>query len=149
MKLAGAPTHPIAAIALQPQVIQVKLDDVLDSRNDGVPKHLGQIADSMYEWEGPVADELGLTQADVANIKTKYPNQMDLQALVMRYLLILVLHYFLIINRREALHKWKMKPDHKATYKNLAGAFIKAGHRDYADKVHEVIGKQLNASIVY
>ena len=43
-------------------------------------KHLGQIADSMYEWEGAIADELGLTPADVAAIKTKYPTQLKLQA---------------------------------------------------------------------
>ena len=96
MKLAGAPTHPIAAIALQPQVIPVKLDDVLDSRNDGVPKHLGQIADSMYEWEGPVADELGLTRADVAEIKARQPHEIKLQALVTIFTL--VLHYFHNLN---------------------------------------------------
>ena len=50
---------------------------VLDT--DGVPKHLGQIADIMYEWEGPVAEQLGLTQADVAAIKTKYPNELRLR----------------------------------------------------------------------
>ena len=105
MKLVGAPTHPIAAIAVQPQ----GMDDVLDSRNDDVPKHLGQIADSMFEWEGPVANELGLTQADVANIKTKYPNQMNLQALVTRYLLILVLRYFLIIEEKHCTNGSRSK----------------------------------------
>ena len=43
------------------------------------PKHLGQIANSMHEWEGRVADELGLTRADVARIKTKYPSNLELQ----------------------------------------------------------------------
>ena len=42
-------------------------------------KHLGLIADSMHEWEGPVAEELLLAPADVANIKTKYPIQLTLQ----------------------------------------------------------------------
>ena len=56
-----------------------KLDQVLDFENDGVSKHLGQIADAMYEWEGPIAEQLGLTRADVAAIKTKYPSELKLQ----------------------------------------------------------------------
>ena len=54
-------------------------DQVLDSENGGVSKHLGEIADSMYEWEGPVAEQLGLTPADVAAIKTEHPNKLRLQ----------------------------------------------------------------------
>jgi hypothetical protein len=42
--------------------------------------HLGRIADTMYEWEGRVADELELTRADVAAIKVKYPYQLKQQA---------------------------------------------------------------------
>ena len=30
---------------------------------------LGQVADAMYEWEGPIAEQLELTRADVAAIK--------------------------------------------------------------------------------
>ena len=41
--------------------------------------HLGEIADSMTEWEGPVADKLKLRASDVANIKTEYPNKLNLQ----------------------------------------------------------------------
>ena len=55
------------------------LDQVLDFDNNGVSKHLGQIADSMYEWEGPVAEQLGLTLADVATIKMKHPGELRLQ----------------------------------------------------------------------
>ena len=55
------------------------LDQVLDFENDGVSKHLGQIADSMYEWEGPVAEQLGLTPAEIAAIKLKYPSELGLQ----------------------------------------------------------------------
>ena len=55
------------------------LDQVLDFENGGVPKHLGEIADSMYEWEGPVAEQLDLTPADIAAIKTKYPDELRLQ----------------------------------------------------------------------
>jgi hypothetical protein len=56
-----------------------KLDQVLDFENEGVPKHLGQIADNMHEWEGPIAEQLGLTKADVAAIKTKHPRELRLQ----------------------------------------------------------------------
>ena len=51
----------------------------MDSGNGGVSKHLGQIADTMYEWEGPVAEQLGLTLADIAAIKVKYPGELKLQ----------------------------------------------------------------------
>ena len=44
------------------------------------PKHLGQIADSMAEWEGRLADEFNLTESDVAAIKTKYPGELKLQS---------------------------------------------------------------------
>ena len=56
-----------------------KLDQVLDVENNGVSMHLGQIADTMYEWEGPIAEKLGLTRADVAAIKTKHPGELKLQ----------------------------------------------------------------------
>jgi hypothetical protein len=52
---------------------------VLDSDHGGVPKDLGQIVDCMSEWEGRIADELGLTLADVASIKSKYPSNLELQ----------------------------------------------------------------------
>ena len=56
-----------------------KLNQVLDFDNSGVSKHLGQIADSMYEWEGPVAEALDLTKADVAAIIKKHPTDLKLQ----------------------------------------------------------------------
>ena len=56
-----------------------KLDQVLDCESGGVSTHLGQIADTMYEWEGPLAEKLGLTRADVAAIKTKHPGELKLQ----------------------------------------------------------------------
>ena len=58
-----------------------RLNEVIDSGNRGVSKHLGQIADTMtlYEWEGSVAGELGLTPADIAAIKMKYPSELRLQ----------------------------------------------------------------------
>ena len=55
------------------------LDQVLDFENDGVSDHLGQIAESMYEWEGSVAEQLGLTPADIAAIKAEHPGKLKLQ----------------------------------------------------------------------
>ena len=55
------------------------LDQVLDFENGGVSKHLGQIADSMYEWEGAVAEQLGLTPAEIAAVKLKHPGELRLQ----------------------------------------------------------------------
>ena len=45
--------------------------------------HLGQIADTMYEWEGPVAEQLGLTPVDIAAIRVKYPSELRLQTYVL------------------------------------------------------------------
>ena len=59
--------------------LHMRLDSVLDSDHGGVPKHLGQIADCLTEWEGRIADELGLTLADVASIKSKHPRILELQ----------------------------------------------------------------------
>lgn len=56
-----------------------QLDMEIDACNKGVPKHLGQIADLMTEWEGRISEELQLTPADVANILTQYPNKLNLQ----------------------------------------------------------------------
>ena len=51
------------------------LDLQLDSR------HLGQIAYKiMAHWESKIADELELTEADVSGIKTKHPNNLELQS---------------------------------------------------------------------
>ena len=54
-------------------------DQEIDSQHGGVSRHLGQIADAMYKWEGSIADELGLTDVDVADIKHNYPNRFGLQ----------------------------------------------------------------------
>ena len=56
------------------------LDQELDFMNDGVSRHLGQIAESMYKWEGRVADELGLSPAEVAAIKCRHPSDLKLQS---------------------------------------------------------------------
>ena len=48
--------------------------------NTEVPyEHLGQIAESIVEWKGPIADELKLAPSDVAKIETKYPQRLNLQ----------------------------------------------------------------------
>ena len=51
---------------------------MIDAENRS-SKHLGLIADSMHEWQGAIADELGLAPADVAAIVTKHPTQLKLQ----------------------------------------------------------------------
>ena len=53
---------------------------MIDSGHSGVPRHLGQIAETMYEWEGALADSLGLHQADVAEIKEAHSGKLKLQA---------------------------------------------------------------------
>ena len=55
------------------------LDLVLDSDNNGVPKHLGEIADQMSEWEGPIAEWLDLTSSEIAGVKTEHPKKLRLQ----------------------------------------------------------------------
>ena len=52
---------------------------MIDFVNGGVSKHLGQIADAMYEWEGPVAEQLGLTPVDITDIRMKHPNELRQQ----------------------------------------------------------------------
>ena len=71
----GADNLPVV-----PRVVQDRLNQALDSENGGVPNHLGDIAEFMYEWEGKVADELKLTTADVSNIKKLHPDRLNLQA---------------------------------------------------------------------
>lgn len=56
-----------------------KLDWKLDAGNDGVQRHLGEIADAMDQWEGRVSTALGLTPVDVASIKARYRNNLNLQ----------------------------------------------------------------------
>ena len=42
-------------------------------------KQIGMIADSMSEWEGRIAEELELSQPDIACIKEKYKKELNLQ----------------------------------------------------------------------
>ena len=52
---------------------------MVDFEHGGVSMHLGQIADAIYEWEGPIAEQLELTRVDIAAIKTEHPNKLRLQ----------------------------------------------------------------------
>ena len=56
------------------------MDKEIDFDSGEVPKHLGRIAYSLAEWEGPIADELELKVSDVEGIKKKYPNNLQLQS---------------------------------------------------------------------
>ena len=47
--------------------------------NEG-SKDIGRIVESIYEWEGVVADALGLTKVDVASIKTRNKDDLRLQS---------------------------------------------------------------------
>ena len=112
----------------------------------GVSKHLGQIADSMYEWAGPVADQLGLSQVDITAIKTAHPMKFNLQVYVhmcFSNLLSIMIHDYgyCVSLRRAALEKWKQHHGSSATYRNLIAAFEQAGHKDFADNVCKIAGK--------
>ena len=49
--------------------------------NVEVPFHqLGQIADSIKEWEGQISDKLKLDESDVEAIKTRHPGKLKLQS---------------------------------------------------------------------
>ena len=62
-------------------VILINMTWIADKRLDQVLSDgsLGKIADSMYEWDGPIADQLELSPADVAAIKMEHPGKLKLQ----------------------------------------------------------------------
>ena len=68
---APSTTFPVAAQSAVPELALDKLSQPLDFETPGVPKHLGLIAEYLGEWDGRIADEMGLTTADVANIDKK------------------------------------------------------------------------------
>ena len=45
----------------------------LDSGRNGVEMDLHQIADHMFEWEEKLSAHLGLTPADISNVKERNP----------------------------------------------------------------------------
>ena len=55
------------------------MDLVIDAENGGVSKHLGRIADHINEWEGRIAEELDLSDAEITAITKKYPVALNMQ----------------------------------------------------------------------
>ena len=51
----------------------------IDFENLVYSTHLGRISEILREWEGRIADELGLKPSDVAAIRMKYPFDLKLQ----------------------------------------------------------------------
>ena len=63
-------------IASVPLENQWKLDREIDFEHPSatgqiIPKHLGKISESMTNWEGAVADHLGLTVAERSDIHSR------------------------------------------------------------------------------
>ena len=56
-------------LARVPEPLRCKLDQRLDEGHEGVSRHLGYIAQNIPEWEGRVADQLGLTEVNIRDIK--------------------------------------------------------------------------------
>ena len=119
------------------------LDQFLDYGSGGVSKHLGQIADSMNEWEGSVAEELELSPADIIAIKTAHPSNFKQQVWVVSATWQAMKLYFFMIHpiRRAALEKWKQCNGPSATYRNLIATFEQADRKDAASKVYEIAGR--------
>lgn len=71
-------------LASVPQDNLWKLDQEIDfehkaGNGETTSKHLDMIAEFMKEWDGAVADNLGLTEADRIDIQQKYANKPDMQ----------------------------------------------------------------------
>ena len=67
-----------------PDVSRWKLDQEIDFehrdiRGQVIPEHLGRIADSMVDWEGRIADLLGLSDVDRSDIRAKNLNKPKMQ----------------------------------------------------------------------
>ena len=79
--MAGSLMDVLASV---PQDNRWKLDQEIDfehkaGNGETTSKHLDMIADFMEEWDGAVADNLGLTEADRIDIRQKYANKPDMQ----------------------------------------------------------------------
>jgi hypothetical protein len=73
-----------AVLSSVPDANRWKLDREIDfehrdDRGQLIPRHLGKIAESMTDWEGAIADHLGLSEADRSDIRDKNPRQPKLQ----------------------------------------------------------------------
>ena len=73
-----------ALLSSVPDANRWKLDREIDfehrdERGQLMPRHLGKMAESMTDWEGPIADHLGLSEPDRSDISDKNPRQPELQ----------------------------------------------------------------------
>ena len=67
-----------AVLSSVPDANRWKLDREIDfehrdERGQLIPRHLGKMAESMTDWEGAIADHLGLSKPDRSEIRDKYP----------------------------------------------------------------------------
>ena len=51
----------------------------IDARGHVIPEHLGRIAESMTDWEGGIADHLGLSEPDRNDIRQSNIGEPKLQ----------------------------------------------------------------------
>ena len=73
-----------AVLSSVPDANRWKLDREIDfehrdERGQLIPRHLGKMAESTTDWEGAIADHLGLSEPDRSDIRDKYPRQPELQ----------------------------------------------------------------------
>ena len=73
-----------AVLSSVPDANRWKLDREIDfehrdERGQLIPRHLGKMAESMTDWEGAIADHLGLSEPDRSDIRDKNPRQPELQ----------------------------------------------------------------------
>ena len=73
-----------AVLSSVPDANRWKLDREIDfehrdERGQLIPRHLGKMAESMTDWEGAIADHLGLSEVDKGDIRDKNPRQLELQ----------------------------------------------------------------------
>ena len=73
-----------AVLSSVPDANRWKLDREIDfehrdERGQLIPQHLGKMAESMTDWEGAIADHLGLSEPDRNDIRDKNPREPELQ----------------------------------------------------------------------
>ena len=73
-----------AVLSSVPDANRWKLDREIDfeqrdERGQLIPRHLGKMAESMTDWEGAIADHLGLSEPDRSDIRDKNPREPKLQ----------------------------------------------------------------------
>ena len=73
-----------AVLSSVPDANRWKLDREIDfehrdERGQLIPRHLGKMAESMTDWEGAIADHLGLSEPNRSDIRDKNARQPELQ----------------------------------------------------------------------